>query len=275
MQKIQDPEISVILVTHNLSDKTIACIKSIRANCPLPHELLWVENGSHVEEYSQMRYYFTRPRMRTKLIRFKDNQGFIKGVNAAIPEIHKRSKYVLLLNNDTIVGNKTFTKLIKPLSRDKTIGATGPTTQSKISWASAEHLNRRWPDLKLPVFKGEDINKYTSKLEKQYGGKCVDVGTLPLAFFCTAFRKDVFVDVLGGLDQDFGVGIGDDDWACHKLRYLGYKLYLVLDAFVFHHHRSSFKFLNINIDSIRRVNIRTLRRKVKELKRSENNKVSV
>lgn len=266
------PELSIIIVTHNLSDKTINCIKSIRANEPMPHEILWVENGSAPDEYSQMRYYFTRPRMRTKLIRFKDNQGFIKGVNAAIPELHKRTKYVVLLNNDTIVGHRTFSKLIKPLAKDKKIGATGPITQSKISWACAEHLNRRWPDLKLPVFKGEEVNAYTKKLENKYSGKCMDVGKIPLAFFCTAFRKDVFVDVLGGLDQDFGIGIGEDDAACHKLRFLGYKLYLVLDAFVFHHHRSSFKFLNISIDSIRRTNLRTLRRKVKELDRSKKKK---
>lgn len=273
MPKQPDPIVSIIIVTHNLSDKTISCIKSIRANCPLPNEILWVENGSAPEEYSQMRYYFTRPRMRTKLIRFKDNQGFIKGVNAAIPELHKRTKYVVLLNNDTTVGNKTFTKLIKPLARDKKIGATGPITQSKISWACAPHLNRRWPDLKLPVFKGEDVNAYTKKLEKKYSGKCMDVGKIPLAFFCTAFRKEVFVDVLQGLETDFGIGVAEDDYACHKLRFLGYKLCLVLDAFVFHHHRSSFKFLNIPIDSVRRCNIRTLRRKVKELERSKKKSV--
>jgi GT2 family glycosyltransferase len=125
----------------------------------------------------------------------------------------------------------------------------------------------------LPDYCG-DVVEYTNKLEKHYSGKCVDIGSLNFAFFCVAFRKDVFVDVLGGLDKDFGIGLGEDDYACHKLRFLGYKLYLVLDAFVYHHHRTTFQRNRMSVDAIRRVNLVTLRRKVKALKKMKQQQLS-
>jgi GT2 family glycosyltransferase len=152
--------------------------------------------------------------------------------------------------------------LINPLQY-KHVGISSCLTQSQISWQAAENLNRRW-NLKLPKFTGS-IDQYTKSLEKQYSNKCVDVGNVNFNFFCVAFRKEVFVNELGGLDKDFEIGLGEDDYACHKIRSLGYKLYLVLDAFVYHHHRTTFKALNIKMDALRRKNVTTLRKKIKEL----------
>jgi GT2 family glycosyltransferase len=260
------PEATIIIVSFNEADKTVQCLQSLRAHCPLSREIIWVDNGSKSDGFSIIRRAATRPRMRTKLIRFDDNMGFVQGVNSAIPEIDKRSKYVILLNNDTLVGPRTLSKLVKPLSVDDKIGATSCITQSRISWQEAKHLNRRWPSLKVPEYCGDPV-RYTKKLEEKFDGKCIDVGSLNFAFFCVAFRKEVFVDVLEGLDKDFGIGLGEDDYACHKLRFLGYKQYLVMDAFVYHHHRTTFHANKLSVDGIRRVNIRTLKRKIKALEK--------
>lgn len=261
------PEISVILVTFNQSMKTVECLKSIRANCPLSREIIWVDNGSEPDEFEMIRRAATRPRMRTKLIKFSHNTGFIYGVNAGMKEIDKRSKYVALLNNDTIVGPGTFQKLAKPLSVDKKIGAIGCVTQSRISWQRSTWLNQRWPELDVPDYTGK-VDAYTRKLEKKFKGKCIDVGSNNLSFFCVAMRKEVFVDALGGLEEAFGIGLADDDFACHKLRHMGFRQYLALDAFVFHHHRTTFNAINMNIDALRRQNIKTLKKKIKELEKT-------
>lgn len=266
-KKIPPVEATVVIVALNQATKTIKCFQSIRANCPLSHEIIWVDNGSKADEFALTKRAATRPRMRTKLIKFRNNGGFVKGVNSAIPEIHKESKYVILLNNDCEVGHRTFSKLIKPLIHDPKIGATSCITQSRISWQEAKNLNRRWPDLKVPEFKG-NISDHTKKLEKQFDGKAIDVGALNLSFFCVAFRKEVFVNELHGLEEDFGLGLGDDDFACHKLRHIGYRLYLVLDAFVYHHHRTTFNALRLDVSSIQHRNFKTLKRKVKELARN-------
>ena len=261
---MSDPVVSVIIITYNQSQKTAQCFRSIRANCSTPHEIIWVDNGSHPREFEAMKKEVIKPRVKIKLIKFKTNKGFVEGVNAALPEVHKRAKYIILLNNDTEVGPETFQKLIKPLDQRK-VGITSCVTQSKISWQEAVNLNRRWPSLKIPPFNGKLV-EYTKVLEKRFPEKCIDVRDLNFAFFCAAFRRDVLINELGGLDKDFVIGLGEDDFACHKARSLGYKLYLVLDAFVYHHHRTTFKALEINIDNLRKKNLVTLRRKIKELK---------
>lgn len=261
------PEVSVIVVSFNQCAKTVDCFKSIRANCPLSREIIWVDNGSEDDQFTMMRRAATRPRMRTKLIRFEHNTGFVHGVNSGLKEIDKRSKYIILLNNDTIVGPKSFTKMVKPLA-DRKVGAVGCVTQSRISWQRSTWLNQRWPELKVPDYTG-DVDEYTRLLEKKFPGKYIDVESNNLSFFAVAFRKDVFSNVLMGLEEDFGIGLADDDYACHKLRFLGYKLYLALDAFIFHHHRTTFTAINMNVDALRRQNVKTLKKKIKELEKTK------
>ena len=270
LKPLPPPEVSVIIVSLNQSAKTIKCFQSIRATCSLPREIIWVDNGSKTDEFAMMRRAATRPRMRCKLIKHKHNVGFIQGVNSAIPEIDKRSKYVVLLNNDTEVGPDTFKKLVRPFEEDPKTGLTSCITQSQISWQTAEHLNRRWPELGLPYFKEHynDLLKYSSVLAEKFAGKVLEVTNMNIAFFCACFRKEVFVDEMGGLDKDFGIGLAEDDYANHFLRHRGYKSYLALDAFVFHHHRTTFKALRLSLDSIRRSNLKVLKTKIKQLDNS-------
>jgi GT2 family glycosyltransferase len=68
-----------------------------------------------------------------------------------------------------------------------------------------------------------------------------------LAFFCTAFRRRVFGDVVY-LEPRFGVGLGDDDDYCHRLRAAGYALAFAPAAYVMHHHRTTFRALYTNAE---------------------------
>lgn len=264
---MSNPLISIIVLSFNQADKTVKCFKSISQCCSLPFELIWVDNASTSAEFAYMQRNMPI-KAGVKLLRHKSNVGFVKGVNSAIPLINPLSQYVVLLNNDTEIGPGTFEKLIKPF-KIKNVGITSCITQSKISWQSFENLNKRWPSLKIPNFKG-NTESYTKQLEKQFKDKCIEIKGNNFAFFCVVMPRKVFVDELKGLDSDFDIGLGEDDFACHKLRHLGYKFYLVLEAFVYHHHRTTFKALNIDIDHLRRRNVATLRRKIKELANDRN-----
>lgn len=260
---MSDPLISIVILSMNQADKTIKCFQSIYKHCKIPYEIIWVDNGSHESEFKKIKKNVVRENLRLKLIKFNTNKGFVIGVNAAIPELHKRSKYVILLNNDTEIGPATFEKLLEPFKLPN-VGITSCVTQSAISWQCAMHLNKRWRSLKMPSFSG-DVVTYTKHLEQRYAHKCIEVKKTNFAFFCVAIPKKIFVEELKGLDTDFEIGLGEDDYACHRLRALGYKFYLVLDAFVYHHHRTTFKALGISVDNLRRKNVKTLREKIKKL----------
>ena len=255
------PVVSIVIPTYNQVDKTVQCFASIRAHTKLPYEIVWVDNGSAPDNVKIMRRQATRPRMHCKLIRNSKNLGFIKATNQGIRE--SEGEYIILLNNDTEVSARWATTLIKPLMNDPKVGIVGPVTNSKIAWQEAENLNRRWPDLGMPGYTA-DINKYAEILGKKFKGRYMDVGKNPLSFFCAAFRRSIF-DELGCLDTDFNLGLGDDDHYCMIARHAGYKLMLSLETFVLHHHRTTFKALKLDVDSLQRTAQKTLRRKKKEL----------
>ena len=261
------PIISIVIPTFNQSYMTVKCFQSIRENTPTPYEIVWVDNGSSPDEFSIMKSQAIRPRVHTKLVKFANNTGYVKATNAGIREAE--GKYIILLNNDTEVSIRGWEKgLIKPL-KDKSnkIGVVGPITQSKISWQESNSLNIRWK-LGLPKYHKKN-KEYAKNLYDTFGGKYINVGNLPLSFFCAAMRKDV-IDEVGLLSEDFGIGLGDDDEYNMRLRYFGYKNTLSLGSFVYHHHRTTFNACQLSVDSIRRRNIPILRKYEKKYKQGKN-----
>lgn len=252
------PVVSFVVPVYNQADKTIKCFASIRDRISTPYEIIWVDNASNDDEYIAIRKQATRPRVHTKLVRMPSNQGFVKATNAGIAEAV--GEYVILLNNDTEVGNEMAAKLIKPFELDKKrkIGGVGPVTQSRIGWQGMDALNNIWK-LGLPLYDKDQI-LYAKTIEHTFAGKCIDVGKYPLSFFCCCLRRSTFKE-LGVLDENFGIGIGDDDEYNMRLRAHGYTQLLALDAFCMHHHRTTFKALRIGIDSIRRYNVKLLKKK--------------
>jgi O-antigen biosynthesis protein len=258
----EPPVISIVVLSCNQAALTIKCFDSIKKSTTIPYEIVWVDNGSLDSEFNKMCEYAQRDNVR--LVKFKKNMGFVGGVNAGIQSVDTRAKYLVLLNNDTEVGPKTFEKLIRPFEANDKVGAVGPLTQSKIAWQEAGNFSRLYPKLKIPGY-SRNVISYTVELEKKFPGQVVDTTKHNLSFFCAAFRREVFINELGGLEKEIMVGLGDDDLACHKLRILGYKLFVALDSFVYHHHRTTFKALNLNIGDLRRHNLQVMRNKIKEL----------
>lgn len=257
--------LSIIIPVVNQPEMTVRCFQSIRANTKMPYEIIWVDNNSDPESFGIIRRQATRPRVKCKLIRNEYNVGFVKAINQGLAEA--KGDYIILLNNDTEVSWKWATKLIKPLINDSKVGAVGPVTQSKLAWQEAMSLNARW-DLNLPRYQDPQKERYGKLLDTQFKDRYVDVGKLPLSFFCAAFRRSTFQE-LGGLCEEFSIGLGDDDEYCMRMRANGLKLLLSLGTFVYHAHRTTFNALQLGVDSLRRHNSKILKRKEKELRRKE------
>jgi GT2 family glycosyltransferase len=64
-----------------------------------------------------------------------------------------------------------------------------------------------------------------------------------LAMYCLAMRRQVFEEI-GPLDEQFGIGMFEDDDYSLRAQKKGYRVICVEDVFIHHYGRSSFSRLN-------------------------------
>lgn len=200
----------IIIPSWNMSEYAINCLLSIKANS-FSYRVIFVDNGSSEDEFEKVNQVLQK--MPHLLIRNETNQGFIKATNAGI--MASEAPFIILMNNDTEAVSMWLQKLMNPLMKVMEIGLSGPLTTTVDSWQGRFPKDRR-------------------------GFIIRDKGML--AFFCTMIKREVFEKV-GLLDEAFGVGFGDDDDYCRRSLNAGYRLALVQDLIIPHHHRSTFKSL--------------------------------
>ena len=114
-------ELSVILVNFNSKKLTIDCIHSVLEEGKVEKEIIVVDNGSidgSVEALEEL-----AKKKVIKFIKNRENLGFAKANNQGI-KIAK-GKYILLLNNDTIVKKGALTKLAKFAKERRDVGVVG------------------------------------------------------------------------------------------------------------------------------------------------------
>lgn len=209
----REPMFDIIIPHYGTGETTelaIRCLQSIRKYSEA-HRVILVDNAS--PEFDLLLPELTQHE-RYHVIRNTKNLGFVKATNQGIAI--STADYVVLMNNDTEAVIGWLSRLYAPLQHG--CHASGPLTTTPNSWQG------RWPKKPDPFFWRE---LETHRM---------------LAFFCTMFRREVF-DKCGLLDEDFGVGFGDDDHYCWKMHQAGFRLALCQGLVIPHHHRSTFKTL--------------------------------
>ncbi len=188
-----------------LTDVCRRCMESIREHSR-DYRLILVDNCSP-------EFHLLEPEFRLHphiLIRNTENLGFVRAVNQGLWS--STAERVVILNNDTEVTRRWLEKLDAALVGN--VGLAGPRTTA-ASWQGSPGRKR---------------------------GVWVLPDTSMLAFFCVMIRRDV-IETVGVLDQQFGVGFGDDDDYCYRAQRMGFRLALVSDLLIPHHHRSTFRTL--------------------------------
>jgi glycosyltransferase involved in cell wall biosynthesis/Tfp pilus assembly protein PilF len=224
---------SIIILCCNQLDYTRECLESVLRYTRATYELVLVDNGStdgtpHHLETLQGR---AGPE-RVVVIRNDTNRGFAAGCNQGLQE--SRGRYLVLLNNDTIVTAGWLDGLTAWAVHEwPSVGLVGPMT----SWSS--------PPQMIPVDyqSPEQLQAFAARRARDFARQGVKVERL--TGFCLLLRREVW-EQLGGLDESFGLGFFEDDDFCVRVREAGFTLVMALNVFVHHYGNRTFKGLGLD-----------------------------
>lgn len=232
------PMISIIVLTYNGLDMNKTCIRSIlEKTAYTKYELIIVDNASTDGTVEYLHNLDEMKIPNVKVILNENNVGFAGGNNIGIASAE--GKYILLLNNDTVVSRGWLTGMVKHLENNPEFGMCNPVTNSIGNESMI----------------GVRYNNETEMDQFAYGWTCthmgeeyLDVDRLPL--FSTLIRREV-IDEVGVLDDSYKVGMFEDDDYTERVIRAGYKIVIADDAFVHHINNGSFK--KLDNDKYRRI----------------------
>ena len=114
-------DLSVVIVNYGTFELTKNTVESVlKYSYPFSVEIIIVDNASPDDSSSRLRQYFKE---KVKFIQAESNRGFAAGNNLALKDVE--SKYVLLLNSDTIVWQSTLDDIYDYMESNLDVGACG------------------------------------------------------------------------------------------------------------------------------------------------------
>jgi GT2 family glycosyltransferase/Flp pilus assembly protein TadD len=230
---VGDELASILILCCNEVDYTRQCLESVLRHTRPPYELILVDNGSRDGTVGYLEEVRSRPGpARVEVFTNATNVGFPAGCNQALARA--RGRYVVFLNNDTVVTEGWLDGLIAWSLHDwPRVGLVGAVT------------NYSRPPQQVPVdyTAVDDMPAFAARRRQQYAGKALRVERL--TGFCLLARREV-LEQLGGFDERFGLGFFDDDDLSVRARQAGLHLLVALNVFV--HHYGSRTFTSLGID---------------------------
>ncbi len=115
-------KVSVIIVNWNGKKFLKNCLSSVFKQTYKNFEVLMVDNASKNDSVEFVKKNFPN----VKVIQNNKNYGFAEGNNIGIRKA--KGKYIVLLNNDTIVDRNWLEELVKIADSNKRIGMIAPKT---------------------------------------------------------------------------------------------------------------------------------------------------
>jgi O-antigen biosynthesis protein len=198
---------SVIIPVFNKAEFTFQCLRSLVREVDFDEtEVIVIDNAS-TDETPELLAHFSRV---VRVIRNDENRGFVDACNLGAAE--SRGRYLVFLNNDTVVLPGWLTALVETAERDQTAGAVGSMflypdgriqEAGAVVWSNGEAFHYGWG-------RSPEDRRFTFAREVDY---CSGASLL--------VRRELF-ERLGGFDRRYAPAYYEDTDLCMGVRSLGY-----------------------------------------------------
>ncbi len=240
-------DLSVIIVTHNARGPLSLTLESLaQARGGLELEVLLVDNASTDSTVEMVRERFPW----VEVIEAGGNLGFAKANNIALRRA--RGRYLMLLNPDTVLGERSLEVLVDFLEQHLEVGACGPKVLNRdgtFQATSKRGLVTPWAGF-CKLF-GLSRLFPRSRLFNRYELGFLDVDKVHqvegLYGAAMMVRREVYEQV-GGLDESYFMYGEDLDWS-HAIQRAGWKLCYVPQAPILHFKGESTRNSSVDRDA--------------------------
>ena len=225
--------LSIIIVNYKNPALLRLCLKSLEhaLNPKLNYEILVVDISSEIETENVVLEEFPK----IKLLPFKNNIGYTKGVNEGIKG--SSGEYFLILNSDIVPLKNSIETLLDYMKKHKDVGLAGPQLlnfdgtpqQSCFGFYNAITIGYRRVGY-LP-FKKQILGEFLLEGKDLSGIQPVDwlMGSALMA------RRDA-INKVGLMDERFFLYFSDVDWA-KRFWENGYKVVFYPLVKIYHYHK--------------------------------------
>lgn len=214
--------VAVVVLNWNGMDDTLRCLRSLEAVGGDAPYVIVVDNGSIDGSCAAIRA--AHPDVR--LIETGTNLGYAEGNNVGLRvAIALGYRYVMLLNNDTVVDTDAISKLLERMEAEPDIGIVGPVicylTEPDLVWSAGGFIDWRSGHIATT-----HVGATTAELPEQpwetdhVTGCCLLIRTAALA-------------KAGLLDGRFFMYYEETEW-CVRIARQGYRIVVVPGARIWH-----------------------------------------
>jgi len=235
MPKNNYEKVAIIIVNYNGKKFLKNCLEAIDKQSYKNLNIYLVDNGSVDDSINYIKNYFSK----IKIIELKYNSGFAIGNNVGIKESFRdrKVKYIVCLNNDTIVSKFWLEELVKTANKYPEIGAVSSKAYFEdnliIQNAGLEFYKVLQTNKNGGISLGYGLTDYEAP------ELCEDKEIFAPGGVAALYKREILEKIIKRdkeiFDEDFFAYVEDLDLG-FRIRSLGYKCYLSANAKLIHLH---------------------------------------
>ncbi|EKD30755.1 MAG: hypothetical protein ACD_77C00477G0023 [uncultured bacterium] len=215
------PDISFVILNYNGLKDTRELLISIKKNLrDILYEVIVVDNDSSADEYSELKNEFQE----YIILSNQANLGFAGGNNIGIKA--STGRYIMLINNDTLLADSSINRLVKNLDEHPEIGAVSPkihffSPSGVIQYAGYTKLSRITLRNKGIGFGETDRGQYdiSGRTESVHGAAMM-------------IRREV-INKVGLMPEDYFLYYEELDWS-EMIKKAGFEIWFDPSAVIVH-----------------------------------------
>ncbi len=221
--------VAIIILNYNGLNDTLDCLESVYALDYPKFEAIVIDNGSKIKPRLPILKKFPQ----TTVLENTNNLGFAEGCNTGIKYALKNNhRYILLLNNDTVINKNLLKEFVKAAHAKKNGGIFGAKILSYYQKDTIDNFGSFFCSKTGQFLQNgsgckADLKKFNQKKQADYvcGG----------SFF---IKAEIFQKI-GFLEKTFFLMWEEVDF-CYRAKKAGYQIWIVPKALIWHKISASF-----------------------------------